>query len=553
MATYDDLFDSEAVCENDNGPDEEEFDEAAEAAAQLEFINDEPLEQVTPEKTPWETTFELEENESKRIREITDSAEKLQIGPQTPKRVRSIQADLLSCGSENPDGVYAYPLNETETQIVEETVNNTEIPEEDPDFELANVQKNLKFIFKELTGDKHKNPSWHDAVKTLTSERTMQSNWLVVALKPESGPRATRCHIATEAIFCTDADGIRARHNYKYMSFLLEYRTKSRSMAGLKRLLAQCNVSKYIIGVPFTRKPAIREWMKCNYSVLTNQTERDCSWLFADTTQTTAKFNPEELILYCEETVPNSLEVLIANYRQEAGKGNENAKAWIEMLGAYNHAQQCFKMWKASTRGREIQLSLLQFLTQRIEQFPEGNVSQINALLGYQGINLYCFLATLRKWFAGKIKHSALVFVGPGNSGKSMFAEAFAIFMDGAILSISENNTFWKQGILGKRMGFIDDVTMAQWRYLDSSERRMLDGGVIAINKKFSDAIEQKMPPLLLTTNYDIREIDSSFDIVTNRLTWISFPKPLPGERLLVTPGDIGAWLLHHKEELDLE
>ncbi|AXH74262.1 MAG: E1 protein [Melanogrammus aeglefinus-associated papillomavirus 2] len=572
----------EAICEDPDEDEEDEynamFDEidGEEMATQL-FINDEELIERTPTKTPWEVTEMLNKAE-----ELTQSIEKVQISPtktsSPAKKVRrQLNVDVLTDGND-VDGVYTYSELSTEhVQQIEETVENSvqldlfdseEVPEiSTSTTELANEGQLRSNFFKWSTAEtvddfcndqNKKGARWYDVARTMKSDKTMQKDWIIFCAKPLTNLRKGpyRCHIALEALLCNDADNIRCKSLGNFVMYLLEYKDKSRSVNGLRKLLAQVNVTTALFGAPFKRKPLVRDWIKKCTSAL--DSKKDLTWLQEVCgTASGFRFNPEEMIQFCEESEPVSVEILIANYRREGDNGNENAKAWIEMSSAYNNAQHCYKMWKATERGKTMQMTLPEYIQSRHNLMKEGVARHVTLLLAMQGVNEISFLNTVRKWLRGSPKSNILVFVGPGNSGKSMFAESLMIFLDGAILSICESNGFWKQGMISKRYCLIDDVTLPQWRYLDINERRALDGGLIAVNKKYSDAVECRMPPTVMTTNYDIR-LNDDYTFLVNRLTWITFTKPLPLKRsglgvLIVTPADIAAWFFQYKDTLDLE
>ncbi|WAQ80613.1 MAG: E1 protein [Fish-associated papillomavirus 1] len=549
------------------------------------FINDnvsEPDLSATPPMSVWQVTEMLNarspekdlEATAKRLLEVTNSVEKIQITPEpTPKKRRNINPDLLQ-GGEVVAGKYVYNLTEEETQAITELVDESDefleseqtqddtfdqIIEEltEPQLRTNFFQFSLLKVGQGLGENNDKGARWYDVSKTMRSDKTMQKNWIIFCEIPNyTGKRNI---VPLEALLCADAEGIRSKRTNVFCMYVLEYRSKQRSAAGIKKLLAQLQCKTALIGVPYIRKPLVREWIKEFTTPLTEDASRDLQWLQLQITETRAnvKFNPEELIMFCEETEPESIEILIANYRKEASNGNENAQNWIEQCGAFNNAQHCFKMWKATVRGKNMQMTLPAYIGHRMTLFDKGNANAVQKLLCFQGLNELCIINTMRKWMQGHTKHTCICIVGPGSSGKSMFAEALCMFLDGAILNVQENNIFWKQAMLGKRAALIDDVTMGQWDYLDGRERRFLDGGYISVNKKFADAVDTKLPPCIITTNYYLPDMGDKYEFLINRLTWITFKCKLPLRdglsRLPVTVDDIAAWFELHKSTLDLD
>ncbi|AWW06054.1 MAG: E1 protein [Oncorhynchus mykiss-associated papillomavirus 1] len=548
--------------------------------------------------------------DKKKANKLTSSCEKLSIRPSTSKKFkRSLFNDVALCasgtfpapsGASTPtgsgvepsvlfggsliDGVYSYPdITEERTDEIETLLQNTEhltVPET-PSLEVtvnglsaiaAEASLRRSFFTFSITSDdrnvkKKEGALWNAVAKTMKNEKTMQKNWMVFCEKPLTGRREGpyRCHVGLEAVLCTDSEGIRAKTNDTYCLYMLEYRSKSRSHAGLKQLLSRVGIEHALIGTPFQSKPLVRDWIHCFTSPLTDKAERDLEWLTSQMGKEYKQtFSPNDLIAFCEEVEPASLDVLIALYRAEAEKGNQNACNWIESTSSIQHANNCYKMWKATIRGKTMQMSLVEYVNHRHTFFQEGDAKQVERLLACHGFGplqlISTVIHTLRKWLKGNPKQNVLVLVGPGGTGKSMFAEAITLMMDGAILSISDS-TFWKQGMIGKRTCMIDDITPSQWKYLDMSERRTLDGGLISVNKKYSDPIECRMPPTIITTNYDVTK-EEQFSFLANRLTWLHFKTPLPRHltgqqagltKIPVTPADVSAFFLKYKTQLDLD
>ncbi|AXH75397.1 MAG: E1 protein [Melanogrammus aeglefinus-associated papillomavirus 1] len=568
------FLDSEAVCEDVNDSIEYVVNELCSCTGACnctDFIDDTVCDDIskTPPRTPWETTCFLDnqdEESCKRLREVTNSVEKLQV-TRSPlsKKPRNINEDLLNCD-------YEVPI-ETQDLLATALVNSEILFESesllDQDLNVEATEAYLKksfmsfSVFRQSEGflQEKKGPRWGDLAKPMKSDKTMQKHWIVFFKIPLNGKKTgpTRNLVTVETLLEKDSEGIRSKSNSTFACFLLEYRVKSRSKSGLVKLLAQANITSALIGVPFLKKPLVRDYVREYMTVLDEDVNRDIQLLHLNQDgKSVTKFNPEEMILYCEEHEPKSVEILISNYRTEAQGGNDNAQAWVELCSAYNNAQTCFKMWKATVKGKQMQLSLTDYIAERSDMYSNGNAINMRKLLVYQGINELVFTNTVRKWLQGKPKQNILCFVGPGSSGKSMLAEAMNVYLDGCVLAVNEHNTFWKQGVIGKRFSLIDDVTLPQWHYLDVSERRTLDGGLIAINKKFSDAVETRMPPTLITTNYYLPDQGDQFSFLINRLTWIKFQRSLPTtseglSRILVTAKDVAAWILTNKDSLDLD
>ncbi|UDM59448.1 E1 [Wesgulfec papillomavirus] len=559
------FLDLDAICDDDvDGEEEEEEVCEGERMALQMFINDEPESPKTPIRAPFEVTEMLNHEAS-----LTASLEKTRISPEKGPPAKQAKRALFGGTMEN--GIYTYNMGESESNSVLQTLQesaplfDSEVTQEEvtSDFSALAMDGILRkhFFGFSCTLEKQKKGEgarFNDLAKSMKSDKTMQKNWMIFCERPQTGLRAGpyRSHVALEAVICQDADNVRAKHDERHALYVIEYNDKMRSTKGVQRLLHSVGVKHALIGVPFTRKPLTRSWITMFTDTLDET--KDLTWLSVECNSTNTSFSPEEMLKWCEQECPQNLDCFIALYRRAARAGDENAMAWIDMTSALNAAKQCFALWKATLKGESLQLSLSDYIDKRVSENEGGDAKQVRRLLLFNGVLEVHMLNALRKWLRGSVKKNFLVLHGPGGSGKSMFAEALTLFLEGAMLCIDEQNSFWKSGAVSKRFVMIDDITMRHWRYLDRNERRVLDGGVVAVNKKFSDAAEMKFPPIIATTNYVLTDSGDEFSFLCNRITWIPFPKPIPirtdgSTAIVVTTADIAAWFLENKETLDLE
>ncbi|WP_092487484.1 hypothetical protein [Candidatus Ichthyocystis hellenicum] len=562
MANYSALFDLEADCDDVD----DDFSELIEVCN----CQDSTCPVCLDKQFIVEDDDEDEDVNVHRKRDITESIEKLRLAEErllNPNKRKNLLGEFNVAALEGgsvEDGIYTYATTEAETQEIETLIDTLEPEPTNRDIVSTTLTKEakeglLRTAFYHFALDKEKNEGarFTDLFRSMQSEKTMQRMWGIFLEKPKTGLRQGpyRSHIAIEALLCTDADKIRARHSKSHVLYIVEYTLTSRSIAGIKQLLQKVVPdAPLLIGVPMIKKPQMRAWVREFTSTLSNDTAKDFDWLVLSTegplTKTDIKFNAEEMLVYCETEKPQNVEVFIANYRKEAQLGNENAQAWIQMTTALTVARRTYDLWKSTLRGQALQLGLSEYIIHRCNQFQPGTSLKVTQLLTLNKVNELQFLSKLRKWMKGHIKHNILCFVGPGNTGKSMLCEALTVVLGGAFLSWHEGNSFWKSPMVGVRSCYLDDVTRVIWRHLDERERRTLDGGVVAINKKFHDPIEAKMPPCLLTTNDDIRDM-TEFTYLNNRLTWVDFPTVI--SHLVVKAEDVATWILTHQSELDLD
>lgn len=474
----------------------------------------------------------------------------------------TINSEAISIEHHIVNGEVHYTLTEEQTQDIEnllEQVEELEPVDNEPDAHdfaqnssTENAMQRLRSAFfkfsvnKEGALDQGEGKSFFSLHKEMKNERTMQRNWAIFLKTPSLTQT-----VALEAALNNDCDRIRTKKSDTHTYFLLEYMKKQRSMNGLKQVISTIiKDTDILLGVPKYKDTQFRTWAKL-FTTLISETAPEISGLLLDCEAEGSGFNVEELFEWIEATEPKSIEVMLCNYREEARIGNPNAKNWLASASNITVAKKQFELWKSTIKGREMQLTVEQYILQRLMDYNDGDKDKVQKFLTYQGIMHYELLNVLRNWLHGKIKKSVICIFGPGNSGKSTFADALIEVLKGVRLCWDDNNSFWKQAAIGKRYCLLDDVTMQCWRGLDSKERRSFDGGIVAVNKKFCEATEMKMPPLILTSNYDIRA-NEDFVFLVNRVTFIHFPKSFSGNsEAVLQPADIAAYLLRHRGSLD--
>lgn len=82
-------------------------------------------------------------------------------------------------------------------------------------------------------------------------------------------------------------------------------------------------------------------------------------------------------------------------------------------------------------------------------------------------------------------------------------------FLDGRVISyVNSRSHFWLQPLGECKVALLDDATAAAWDYVDTYLRNMLDGNPVCLDAKHKNPCQIKAPPLLVTSNTDIREGD---------------------------------------------
>lgn len=152
----------------------------------------------------------------------------------------------------------------------------------------------------------------------------------------------------------------------------------------------------------------------------------------------------------------------------------------------------------------------------------------ISHFLQYQGIPLYRFVGAMQRFLKCEPKKCCLVFHGPPNTGKSLFAMSLLSFLGGKVISFAiSNSQFWLSPLVDAKVGLLDDATYKAWQHIDTFLRGGLDGNTVCIDSKHKAPVQMKFPPMLVTTNVDVKQ-EQGLKYLHSRLTCFGFSAPLP-------------------------
>lgn len=243
------------------------------------------------------------------------------------------------------------------------------------------------------------------------------------------------------------------------------------------------------------------------------------------------------------------------------GFEDKNAELWLKSNSQLHYAKDCAQMVRNYQKAKMMSMTISEFISDRKRKFPEGDKKNIIILIAFQKNLLYEFISTLRGFLHARIKKCTLCIAGVPDSGKSMLATTLMKFLDGKVLNFMNSKShFWLQPVTEAKVGLIDDGTLTFWDYADCYLRNAFDGNPLTIDVKFHAPMEIKFPPLIITSNYDIRaeEHNGKYKYLTNRVKFINFPKTLPtsrdgNSRIIVKPEDWGDFFSAYAQELDLD
>lgn len=157
-----------------------------------------------------------------------------------------------------------------------------------------------------------------------------------------------------------------------------------------------------------------------------------------------------------------------------------------------------------------------------------GDWKTIMHFLRFQHVNILDFLYAFKLFLQGVPKKNCFVIYGPPDTGKSYFTYTLIHFLRGRVISqMNKQSQFWLQPLTDAKIGLLDDATYDCWSFIDIHMRTALDGNHISIDYKHRAPLQIKMPPLLITSNYNVKE-DQGLSYLHSRLHCVCFPNKMP-------------------------
>lgn len=208
-----------------------------------------------------------------------------------------------------------------------------------------------------------------------------------------------------------------------------------------------------------------------------------------------------------------------------------NAKAFLKANSQSKIIKDAINMVRLYRRAQMRQMTISEWIFQRCKEVPgdrEEGWRVIAQFLRFQGIEYIWFISCMTRFLRGVPKKSCMLFWGPPNTGKSMFAMSLLRFMGGKTLTFANHTShFWLQPLIDAKIGLIDDVTMLCWKYFDQYLRGGLDGNEVCLDAKHKTPVQTKFPPMLLTSNTDLKAEDS-LKYLHSRVTCFNFKEQMP-------------------------
>ncbi|QYW06039.1 E1 protein [Papillomaviridae sp. Seabass_c24797] len=295
-------------------------------------------------------------------------------------------------------------------------------------------------------------------------------------------------------------------------------------------------------------KGDLPEWIKAKFQAETTETGLN------------AEFKLKIAAQYCIDNDINDEAQFIYQYSQITGT-DSNAKAWLNHNSCLKWAKDAVQLSIKMRAGREASMNPGEFVQHKIDQLPErtGNFKKIDSLLLFQNIMPVSFANAVRKLLYRVPKKSVLCLVGKKDTGKSLISSTLSQFLGGKALGFQNHrSSFWLQPAINARLVVLDDATLSFWEYANVYLRTAFDGNSISVDAKNLAMKEIKFPPIIITSNYDIRNTEQfgDFGFLTNRVLFFSMQKELTSQqvqRWLPTSADWASWFFEYRQNLDIE
>lgn len=394
----------------------------------------------------------------------------------------------------------------------------------------SNIKATLLSLFKEGIG-----VSYNDLTRPFQSNKTCSADWVGMAY----GIREDMA-VAQETLLKPHCSYMLLHHCYTekgpLFMFLLRFNVEKCRSTVFKLLCPLLGTQEHnlLLNPPKTRSTvAALFWFKQSNSALCFTYGTMPEWITAQTSlqHQLAFQQPFNLSHMVQWAYDNDLtdESQIAYQYALLGEEDENAHAFLQSTSQAKYVKDCCTMVRLYKRAERNNMSMSEWIHRQCQVTEEeGDWKIIVHFLKFQNVSFISFMATFKQFLKGIPKKNCLCIYGPPNTGKSMFTMSLLQFLKGRVICFSNcKSVFWLQPLVDTKLGLLDDATMPCWKYIDTNLRNLLDGNEISVEVKHKAPFQMKCPPLLITTNVNVKEEDS-LRYLHSRLQMFNFPTEFP-------------------------
>lgn len=415
-----------------------------------------------------------------------------------------------------------------------------EVPERQTDtqwdvttlLKCSNIQATLHAKFKEGLG-----VSYTELTRKFQSTRTMSDKWCCAVYgirEPHFETVKPLLHDHCDFVYLTHF----ACESGAFMLVLAEFKAnKCKDTVGkLLRSLLGVQIEQMLLDPPKTRSPPVALFW---YKKITKDPEHTWGqlpqWianqvLIDHQLAGESQFKLSDMIQWALDNEITE-ECFIARGYAERANEDANAQAFLACNQQVKHVRDCAAMVNMYRRAELRNTTMSAWIHKnclRVEDGPEDAWKNIVRFLRFNRVDFVDFLGVFKRFLNGEPKKSCIAFWGRPDSGKSTLAMSLIKFLKGKVCSFAISaSQFWLSPLVDAKIALIDDVTDQCLVYLDTYLRGALDGNLVCIDTKHRNPSQLKMPPILLTTNIDIRS-NAAYHYLHSRIQCFELSEPFP-------------------------
>ena len=394
--------------------------------------------------------------------------------------------------------------------------------------EKNNQKAFLLFKFKDTFG-----VPYTELTRNYKSDRSCNDNWIVAVFRV-----ADEVLEASKIIIQKHCDSVQVIHREFNGLYAIQFKTAKNRDTVLKLFCGMLNVQPFQI---LCDPPKSRSMAAALYFYKQSMVEKTFvfgglpNWISRLTVvdhQLAASADAFELSALVQWGYDNDItdEAHMAYEYARLADIDSNAAALLKHNNQVKFIKDACIMVKLYKRHEMKRMSIAEWVNMCCEKCNEtvGDWKTIIQFLKYQHVNILDFLYVFKLFLKGTPKKNCLVIYGPPDTGKSLFAYALIRFLKGRVVSqMNKQSQFWLQPLSECKIGLLDDATYDCWSFIDVHMRTALDGNCICVDYKHRAPLQMKLPPLIITTNYNVKE-DQSLMYLHSRIHCLHFPNKMP-------------------------
>nr|WJJ59327.1 MAG: E1 protein [Leptonychotes weddellii papillomavirus 7] len=377
--------------------------------------------------------------------------------------------------------------------------------------------------------------SFTDLTREFKSDKSINTDWVVALFGVHDSVVDSSLELLKPHCLFVHATCEQSAWGF-IMLFLLCFKT-GKSRATVERLM--CSIAAVRPGATLMDPPKVRSaaaavyWYKGMLTNISKAWGQRPKWILnqvsiAHISQDSTPFELSEMIQWAYDHKYTE-ECKIAYEYARCADTCTNAAAFLKSNCQAKYVKDCSIMVRHYLRAEMQGMSMGRWIERQRDRVEgEGNWKVICSFLKYQGVEFVPWQTRFKLFLQGIPKKNCICVYGPPNTGKSAFCMSLIKFFEGKVVShMNSKSTFWLQPLLDAKVGLLDDATDACWDFMDTYMRNALDGNQVCIDTKHRAPQQCKFPPLLMTSNIDIRKSDR-WRYLHSRVTMVHFPNEFP-------------------------